>query len=43
MYKRKNKSNHQGDMNKFRNEKQLVQRKMRQAHWNYIEDAISIE
>ncbi len=29
-------------MNKFRKEKQLVQRKMRQAYWNYIEDAISI-
>ena len=43
MYKRKKKSNHQGDINKFKKEKQLVQRKMRQAYWNYIEEVISIE
>ena len=43
MYKRKNKSNHQDDINKFKKVKQLVQRKMRQAYWNYIEEVISIE
>ena len=43
MYKRKKKSNHPGDINKFKKEKQLVQREMRQAHWNYIEEVISIE
>ena len=43
MYKRKKKSNHQDDINKFKKVKQLVQRKMRQAYWNYIEEVISIE
>ena len=42
MYNRKKKSNHQDDINKFKKEKQLVQRKMRQAYWNYIEEVISI-
>ena len=41
MYKRKKKSNHQDDINKFKKVKQLVQRNMRQAYWNYIEEVIS--
>ena len=40
MYKINKKSNHQGDINMFKKEKQLVQRKMRQAYWNYIEEVI---
>ena len=43
MYKRKKKSNHQDDINKFKKVKQLVQGKMRQAYWNYIEEVISVE
>ena len=43
MCKRKKQSNHQDDINKFNKDKQLVQRKMRQAYWNYVEEVISIE
>ena len=43
MYKREKKSNHQDDINNFKNVKQFVQRKTRQSYWNYIEEVISIE
>ena len=43
MYKRKKKIQPSGRYQQVKKLKQLVQRKMRQAYWNYIEEVISIE
>ena len=37
------KSNHPQDTKKFKNLKQTIQRKSRQAYWKYIEDIVTPE